>query len=123
MEVEIAEALWAAHPEDIEVGQGLGRALINLSRLLSEAGQTDEEERACRRLVEFFETLWKADPENVRIGSGLDKVLNNLGHLLQAADQVREAEQVYRRAVKIAKPCGRPNRGTSSIGQAGWAGP
>ncbi len=32
--VEIYEALWAAHPEDVEIGQGLGNALNNIGTLL-----------------------------------------------------------------------------------------
>ena len=75
----IYEPLWKANPENVGIGDGLGRALNNLGILLSDAGRVAEAERAYRRAVEIYEALRKANPENVGIGDGLGRALNDLG--------------------------------------------
>jgi tetratricopeptide (TPR) repeat protein len=108
--------LWAANPDNVEIGNGLGRALNNLGLLLSEAGQMSEAEAVYRRSVAFYDTLWRANPDNVEIGNGLGRALNNLGNLLSEAGQMSEAEAVYRRSVALYDTLWRANPDNVRIG-------
>src|SRR5205085_2932157 len=68
--IEIREALWAANPEHVGIGNGLGMVLNNLGLLLSDAGRVADAGRAYRRSVEIREALWAANPEHVEIKVG-----------------------------------------------------
>ena len=75
--------MWQANPNNVQIGEGLGRALNSLGILLRADGRVAPAEAAHRRSVEIREALWQANPNNVQIGYGLGGALNNLGVLLR----------------------------------------
>jgi len=99
--VSLREALWAANPENVGIGNGLGMALNNLGILLRVSGRVADAERALRGAVEISESLWAANPDNVGIGHGLGWALNGLGNLLRDTGRVAEAERACQRSVEI----------------------
>jgi tetratricopeptide (TPR) repeat protein len=99
--VELYEPMWAALPDQLNIGECLASALNHLSALLGEAGQVAEAERASRRAVEINEALWAANPDHVDTGDSLARALGNQGNLLSDAGRAPEAEQALHRAVEI----------------------
>jgi hypothetical protein len=87
--IRIREALWAATPGDVGIGDGLGGSLTNSGNVLCDTDRVAEAERAHRRSVEIYEALWAANPENVGIGAGLGAALTNLGTLISVAGWVK----------------------------------
>jgi hypothetical protein len=62
--VTLREALYAAHPDHIEIADGLGSTLTNLGFLLSKAGRVADAEVVYRRAIELGEVLHAANPEH-----------------------------------------------------------
>jgi tetratricopeptide (TPR) repeat protein len=99
--IRVYEALWLANPDDITIGDGLGRALNDLGDLHSSEGRTGPAETAYRRSIAIYEAVWKANPDDTAIADGLGRALNNLGRLLRSIGRVGPAEDAYRRSVEI----------------------
>jgi thioredoxin-like negative regulator of GroEL len=76
--------LWAAHPENVDIGDGLARVLYNLGILLSATGRDPDAESAYGRSVEIRESLWAANPKNVKIKAGYAQSLCSVGRLDEA---------------------------------------
>jgi len=118
----IVEALYAANPENVGLGDGLAGALSNLGMLLSDGGQTLEADGCYRRSLEIREALYASNPENLGLGDGLARALNNLGNLLSFGAQTREAEACYRRSVEVSQALYAANPENVGLG-TGLAGP
>ena len=112
--------MWQANPNNVQIGEGLGRALNSLGILLAR-GPGAPAEAAHRRSVEIFEALWQANPNNVQIGEGLGRALNYLGDLLSADGRVGAAEAAHRRSVEIFEALWQANP-THVETKAGYAG-
>ena len=97
----LCEALHRAHPEDLEIANGLARVLVILGVLLSDQDQTEEARRRYEQAAALYEALHRAHPEHVEIANGLATVLMNLGNLLSDQGQTEEARRRYERAVEI----------------------
>ncbi|MBK8177294.1 MAG: tetratricopeptide repeat protein [Rhodospirillales bacterium] len=103
--VALGEALWAANPEWVNLGDGLARVHNNLGTLLSGSGRGAEAEAAYRRAVALMGTPVGGEP-----GAGGDR--RRPGPCPQqpgpAAERRRarteEAEAAYRRAVALWEP-------------------
>src|SRR5262249_50727349 len=68
--VHTYEALWAANPHNVDIGNGLGRALANLGALLYALGQADEAAHVCHRSMIIRQELWMANPHNIDVTLG-----------------------------------------------------
>ena len=75
----IGEALWAAHPERVDLGHGLASAHNNLGNLLRASGRSAEAKQAFKRSIEI--DGGKVVFEQVRAGlrKKLQPLLNVLG--------------------------------------------
>jgi tetratricopeptide (TPR) repeat protein len=98
---DICAALHAAHPQDVDVADGLARALTDLANLLRDIGRPADAEQTYRQAADIYEALHVAHPERADIADGLARTLNNLGFPLRDAGRTEEAERVYRRAAEI----------------------
>jgi tetratricopeptide (TPR) repeat protein len=99
--VALREALYAAHPNHVEIAIDLEGALNNLGVVLSDIGQRAEAETVYRRAMALGEALYAANPAHLEMANDLWRVLNNLGNLLSDLGQGAEAEAVYRRATAL----------------------
>lgn len=115
--VEIYEAMWAANPESVHIGEGLGSALNSLGNVLMATGRVANAKAATRRGTEIFEALWAANPESVDIRRVLGVTWRNLGIMLKSTGRADDAEQAFHRSFVIYQALWAANPKEVDIGQ------